>query len=559
MPFNPYDQLIVDEGIRRGYQPHQIAAFLGNRRQESAGNPTGAVGDSGTAYGGFQWRGPRQAALRALGDPSKPETQVAHFYNELEGPESAAGKAIKAATTVDDANRGMKGFLRYGDDSLDTRLNYSQEAMKMLDPNYVPPQGNVQPSGQGQQQQDTSYQDSVMQGGPMALFGQGKQNYDWGNALIGLGASIASINSPTQAAAIAGLKTDPGKDIVSQFDSSTGTWSHYNKRTGQHSTTQQPGWAEEKARAAGILKKAQVDNAGATEKAVGNFRETQRALDEGAQNIDSISEILKIAKDNPEVFGWAGKLKGQLQAGADGFINDDEIKNKVMGVFGGSLSQDQMDALARYQRLRNNIGMMLQKDQKGPQTESDFKRIDLGNFDNLQGLSGKQVVSTLTDLLDQQKRQYDRHYSNYTSDLNRYGVDPRFNNNQVDYYKTRNEELAKKAGDVKVYAPAAPQQPQGGNGGNGQGNRPDPASLAPSLFGGRQPKGPTPQPPGAPPSAPPPQRQNQYGLSPRAARIGEGENATDVFLMPDGTARTATGTLIPKDQVDKARASGLLN
>ena len=99
----------------------------------------------------------------------------------------------------------MRSYLRYGDNSTATRLNYAQEAMRMIDPNYVPtPQADI-PRGNPAafSPEDAAYKDSFLQGGPLALFGQGQQGYNWGSALANLGAVLAAHGTPQQAAVLA--------------------------------------------------------------------------------------------------------------------------------------------------------------------------------------------------------------------------------------------------------------------------------------------------------------------------------------------------------------------
>jgi hypothetical protein len=91
----------------KGYSREQAAAILGNLVQESGLN-TNAVGDSGTAYGLAQWRGPRQAALRQYAasqgtDPSDYATQLAFIDVELNGSEKKAGAAFKNTASLEDA------------------------------------------------------------------------------------------------------------------------------------------------------------------------------------------------------------------------------------------------------------------------------------------------------------------------------------------------------------------------------------------------------------------------------------------------------------------------
>lgn len=109
---------------RLGYTPVQAAALAGNAYHESGGDPL-RPGDNGKAFGLFQWHPDRKAGLfdfaKGQGlDPENEETQLAYAHNELNGPESKAGKALKSATTLQDANNAVLGFLRpsgYSDDN----------------------------------------------------------------------------------------------------------------------------------------------------------------------------------------------------------------------------------------------------------------------------------------------------------------------------------------------------------------------------------------------------------------------------------------------------------
>lgn len=89
--------------IKRGMAEHEADGFLMNFGSESGLN-TGAVGDNGAAFGVAQWNGPRQDALRAFAaerkiDPSNADLQMDYLMSELNGPEAAAWKKIRATKT----------------------------------------------------------------------------------------------------------------------------------------------------------------------------------------------------------------------------------------------------------------------------------------------------------------------------------------------------------------------------------------------------------------------------------------------------------------------------
>jgi Phage tail lysozyme len=105
----------------KGWAPIAVAAIIGHGQQESGKElNTGAVGDGGTAGGGWQWRGERLRGLRQFaaqtgGDPSSIETQAAYVDWELRnGDEGAkrAGELLKNARTLDQAVDAFMYFER---------------------------------------------------------------------------------------------------------------------------------------------------------------------------------------------------------------------------------------------------------------------------------------------------------------------------------------------------------------------------------------------------------------------------------------------------------------
>ena len=462
-----FDTLLAQEAQKRGYTPIQIAAMVGNRYQESANRPLDAVGDNGSAYGAFQWRLDRQNALRQSGDVSNPMTQVNHFFNELDGPEQKAGQLLRNSQTLEDANSAMKRFLRYGDNSEGTRLNYARAYLGQNgevdagggdDPTAA--KGGVPP----RQQSQTPYTDSLLEGGPMALFGKGQAGYDWGNALMGVGAGLASINSPQQAAAITAQMQarNPASNIQSQYDQNTGTWYHYDKRTGQTQSYQDPNWLDNRTKAAQALNKARADAQGAKPKDVETFRGTQDNMDMTANILNDLVDVRQVAAANPNAFGIYGKLRTQLGAALDG-MGDSKIAEIAKSVV-PNVSDEDIMALGKLQRVRNQLVALAQLPQKGPQTESDAKRYDLANFDQLSNMSGKALVGTLDNLIEDHGKAYSRLQSYYKGDLAKFNADPRFDTNMVDYFanqKTTLDDRLKKYKDTPVQqaAPAAPAQP----------------------------------------------------------------------------------------------------
>ena len=125
MPFSSQDafQYLVS----KGYQPHQAAALIGNMMQESSMNPSATNPKEG-AYGLIQWR---QSRLQGLHDfartrgtnPSDPQTQMDFIGQEMQGSEAKSGSTFMSAPDLPSANAALKQYIRYGDNSEQTRLS----------------------------------------------------------------------------------------------------------------------------------------------------------------------------------------------------------------------------------------------------------------------------------------------------------------------------------------------------------------------------------------------------------------------------------------------------
>jgi hypothetical protein len=111
----PLGQAILGEAQARGIDnPYALSGALGGAMTESTFDPS-AVGDNGSAFGGFQWRNDRQDALRQKAarmglDPSDPRVQAKHFWDEASGSE--AGSGLLDANSPQDAAAAIVRFLR---------------------------------------------------------------------------------------------------------------------------------------------------------------------------------------------------------------------------------------------------------------------------------------------------------------------------------------------------------------------------------------------------------------------------------------------------------------
>ncbi len=111
-----------------GWKRHQAAAIVAQGMWESGGNHqndilTTALGDAGTAHGGWQWRGDRYIGPNGLlhfaytkcpGQSSAfLDVQLKFIDWELtKGPERRVGVLLRAAETVEQATKAFIQYLR---------------------------------------------------------------------------------------------------------------------------------------------------------------------------------------------------------------------------------------------------------------------------------------------------------------------------------------------------------------------------------------------------------------------------------------------------------------
>ncbi|WP_139173909.1 phage tail tip lysozyme [Methylobacterium sp. UNC378MF] len=263
---NPFSQALIRVGQQRGYPAMAIAASIGNAAQES-GLRMDALGDNGSAHGGFQWRKDRfqnlQNTAGAMGKAwTDPEVQANHWYNEMDGKyggEKPYGDALKAARNDREANEAVIRSLRPAGSqdgvrnahNYSGRLNATQEAFRLLsgsdggvnpgvlskgNPADLPAEGAQDASFQMPQQAPPKEGwDAFMSGGPGALFGQPQAGWNLGDALTGAGAALMARDNPDGAKSLlAGMRAlqkvneDPG--INTQIDSRTGRAYTYDSK-----------------------------------------------------------------------------------------------------------------------------------------------------------------------------------------------------------------------------------------------------------------------------------------------------------------------------------------
>lgn len=119
-------QKYIDGFIARGFNPVQAAVLAGNFAQESGFNPE-AYNPKEDAYGGMQWRLDRKTGLEAYAKDtgrkaSDPEAQMDWVVTEMLGKEAANAADFLAAQDPFTANKSLRRFIRYGDNSENARL-----------------------------------------------------------------------------------------------------------------------------------------------------------------------------------------------------------------------------------------------------------------------------------------------------------------------------------------------------------------------------------------------------------------------------------------------------
>lgn len=128
----PSTDMVMGKLQSLGFNEAQSKAIVGNMLQESSLRPN-AVNRAEGAYGLMQWRGERFNQLQQFAQQQgttwqNPDTQLAFIKHEMTNNPYEARQAQRflQATTVEEANAGMRNYIRYGDGSEGKRLAYAQ-------------------------------------------------------------------------------------------------------------------------------------------------------------------------------------------------------------------------------------------------------------------------------------------------------------------------------------------------------------------------------------------------------------------------------------------------
>lgn len=137
--------------IAQGFTPEQAAAIAGNLQQESGFNPN-ALNKREGAHGLMQWRGSRWENLKQFAadrgmNPNEMETQIAFIHEELTNPKygeaaTAAARAVVDAKTVEEANRALRNYIRYGDTTIGVRGGNGQAILDRYNQRPATPTGD---------------------------------------------------------------------------------------------------------------------------------------------------------------------------------------------------------------------------------------------------------------------------------------------------------------------------------------------------------------------------------------------------------------------------------
>lgn len=119
---------------QQGFNDMQSAVLMGNMKQESELRP-GVVNPKEGAQGLIQWRQGRLAGLQKFAaansmSPTDYRAQAAYIRHEMQTSEAGPGQQFLSATTPEQANAALKGYIRYGDNSQGTRLANAQQFAK---------------------------------------------------------------------------------------------------------------------------------------------------------------------------------------------------------------------------------------------------------------------------------------------------------------------------------------------------------------------------------------------------------------------------------------------
>lgn len=429
---NPFAQALISQGRARGYNPMSIAASIGNASAENGLRTNGAPGDSGTAFGGFQWRNERKAALdakaRAMGKTwDDPDVQAAHWYDEQDGSESRWG--LKGARDLQTALNATVSSLRpqgwtprdpTGSMHYDKRLSAAEEAFRQMNGGQAPPRipGDLQPAPSDPETTGSIAPappkegfEAFLDGGPGALFGKPQEGWNLGDALGGAGIAMMARDNPEGAARIAGYLNGNRKAERDKFENI------YDKQSGKLIRIPRDG---------GPITTQQIGSAASTKSIVKVDPESGKAIIDNGDGTFGTQDMLP-PKANPMSDGTqklfqanntAAEVAYNAAADTQKFtkmLMDGKVDLSAMGRMGNDFSnylgnsdektRNAAQLYAHLEKLRN--ARLLEA--KGVQTEGDASRALDALLPGSSKYDNKAVATLFRGLTDDFQKTYEQH------------------------------------------------------------------------------------------------------------------------------------------------------
>lgn len=354
-------------------------------------------------------------ALRGAGiDPNDQYRSLAHFagsqgaINLIKAdPNASAGSVLGEAAV--NANPFLRNM---------TAAQAVEWAGNRLNGKGAPPSGGGGvPGVPAEQPKDTSYVDSLLKGGPLALFGKGKEGYSWSNALLGAAAALAAPYNPQQAAVYAGMRTK-GDEWNTQVDNTNGRIVRVNNRTGQVQVTNDPNFLETyRAR-----KKIEAGYKAPSKDAVKEFTAHQSYLDTAYGIAEDTKDLQETLARNPGFGNWLSQAKALGTAAFDPVSKTFSPETKQTLEKNGLLSSpEQLEFYNKLERMKSKLVLAEQLQQKGVQTEGDAIRMGQAFFNKMSTMSPELLNSALNDIRGNALRDHTRVFNNYKGYIDRYG------------------------------------------------------------------------------------------------------------------------------------------
>lgn len=361
-------------------------------------------------------------SFRAYADPSESAADYANFLKT--NPRYAS---VLNAKGLDDQIKAMGSSGYATDPNYAQKLQQIASGINMDTMTYTPaklPAVSGQRGDTANPPQDTSYVNSLMKGGPLALFGYGQRGYDWGNALLGAAASLAAINSPAQGAVYASMIKKNDGDLDIQVDNQNGRVSIINKKTGEVRYSNDPNFLQR------LRERKQIE-AGAkapAAKDVETFNAYKDYLDKTYDIADTARDLQETLKNNPGFGGWMSQAKAYLSAGFDDATKSFKPETVKALQDSNLLSTPEQQAFfAKLQKFRQDLVWAGLAKEKGVQTEGDAIRMGQKFFSSIGSMSGDQLYRDLDDIRGGALKDHSRAFSNYKGYVDRFGeYNPQF-------------------------------------------------------------------------------------------------------------------------------------